>query len=169
VSAASGPRSRPARSGRAGVPTAADRWDHDFVEELGAHAPELGIPRATMRVTAWMVVCSPPEQSAQDIAEGVQLSAAAVSTAVRQLVTAGMLERVSRPGERRVFYRLQAGSWDPPLEAKLRGLGTLREVADRAIAVSGGRADERLTDMRAAFAWFEERLDEYVRTRRAAR
>ncbi|HTZ08986.1 MAG TPA: MarR family transcriptional regulator [Acidimicrobiales bacterium] len=163
------PPARSARRGRAPVrpPTPAwEHWPHSFVEELGAHAPELGIPRATMRVTAWMVVCTPPEQSAHDIATGVQLSAAAVSTAVRQLVAAGMLERVSRPGERRVLYRLQAGSWDAPLEAKLRGLTTLRQVADRAIEASGGRADDRLADMRDAFAWFEERLDEYVRTRR---
>lgn len=95
-------------------------WRDTFVEELGALGPEIGFPRAMMRITAWMMVCDPPEQSAQQIRDGLRLSAAAVSAAARQLIAAGMLERVSRPGDRRIYYRLASGSWDAPLRAKLR-------------------------------------------------
>jgi hypothetical protein len=143
-------------------------WREAFVAELGALGPELGFPPAMMRITAWMVVCEPPEQSAQQIQHGVQLSAAAVSTATRQLVAAGMLERVSPPGERRVHYRLAAGSWDAPLKAKLRALGRLRRVADRGIEAADGLADHRLVEMRNSFAWFEDQLDLYTRHRAEA-
>jgi DNA-binding transcriptional regulator GbsR (MarR family) len=85
-------------------------WRDTFVEELGALGPELGIPRALVRVTAWMMVCAPPEQSAQQIQDGVTLSPAAVSAATRQLVATGMLERVSRPGDRHTYFRLASGS-----------------------------------------------------------
>jgi hypothetical protein len=34
-----------------------------------------------MRITAWMMVCDPPEQSARQIQNGLHLSAAAVSAA----------------------------------------------------------------------------------------
>jgi hypothetical protein len=74
-------------------------WPGSFVEELGALGPEVGIPRAMMRVMAWMMVCEPPEQTAQQIQSGLQLSAGAVSGATRQLIAAGMLERASRPGD----------------------------------------------------------------------
>ena len=84
-----------------------------------------------MRVIAWMMVCEPPDQSALEIQAGLGLSAAAVSSATRQLIAAGMLERVSRRGDRRIYYRLASGSWDAPLEAKLRALGRLRQVAER--------------------------------------
>jgi hypothetical protein len=145
------------------TPPDAPDWRQAFVAELGALGPEIGFPPAMMRITAWMVVCRPAEQTAQQIQDGVQLSAAAVSTATRQLVAAGMLERISPPGERRVHYRLTAGSWDAPLEAKLRALGRLRRVADRGIEAAGGAADYRLSDMRNAFAWFEDQLDRYTR------
>lgn len=104
-------RKRPVASGTEG-------WQASFVEELGALSHEIGVPRATMRITAWMMVCDPPEQSASQIQDGVQLSPAAVSAATRELIAAGMLERISRPGDRRIYYRLASGSWDVPLQAK---------------------------------------------------
>jgi hypothetical protein len=142
-------------------------WPGIFVEELGALGPEVGIPRAMMRVIAWMMVCDPPEQSSRQIQAGLQLSAAAVSSATRQLITAGMLERVSHRGDRRIFYRLASGSWDAPLEAKLRALGRLRDVAERGIAAAGDLADYRLIDMRDAFAWFEDEMEKYIKQRRS--
>ncbi|HTT88696.1 MAG TPA: hypothetical protein VMF65_04020 [Acidimicrobiales bacterium] len=144
-------------------------WPATFVEELGALGPEVGIPRAMMRVIAWMMVCDPPEQSAREIQSGLGLSAAAVSTATRQLIGAGMLERVSRRGDRHIFYRLASGSWDAPLEAKLRALGRLRRVADRGITSAGGRADYRLVEMRDAFAFFEDQLEQHIKQRLSGR
>jgi hypothetical protein len=32
-------------------------WRQAFVEELGALGPEMGLSRATTRITAWMSVC----------------------------------------------------------------------------------------------------------------
>ncbi len=94
-------------------------------------------------------------------------SAAAVSAATRQLIAAGMLERVSRRCDRRIYYRLASGTWDPPLEAKLRALGRLRQVAERGIESAGGRADYRLIEMRDAFAWFEDQMEQYVKQPRS--
>lgn len=116
-------------------------WQDAFVEELGALGPEIGLPRAMMRITAGMMVCDPPEQSARHIRDGLHLSAAAVSIATRQLITAGMLERISRSGDRQIYYRLASGSWDAPLEAKLRALGRLRQVADKGIAATARTTD----------------------------
>jgi hypothetical protein len=152
---------------RAGPKRPSPGWPSSFVEELGALGPEVGIPRAMMRVTAWMMVCDPLEQSAQEIQAGLRLSAAAVSMATRQLITAGMVERVSRRGDRHIYYRLASGSWDAPLEAKLRALGRLRQVAERGIEAAGGRADYRLTEMRDAFAWFEDQMGQYLKQRQS--
>ena len=72
------------------------------------------------------------------------LSAAAVSAATQQLISAGMLERVSRPGDRKTYYRLASGGWDAPLEAKLRALGRLRHVADKGSAANAIGCPTRL-------------------------
>jgi hypothetical protein len=133
-------------------------WRESFVEELGVLGKDVGVPRGVARVLGWMVVCDPPEQSARDIQQGVELSAGAVSTATRMLVATRLLERTARPGDRRSYYRLRPGGWDGTLEVRLRALTQLREVADRALQAAGGRADDRLRNMRDAYAWFEQRL-----------
>lgn len=76
-----------------------------------------------------------------------------------------MLERFSRAGDRQQYYRLASGSWNAPLQAKLRALGRLRQVADKGLAAAGNRADYRLIEMRDAFAWFEEQLEQHIQER----
>ena len=146
----------------------APEWREGFVEELGILARDLGVPRAVVRVLGWMVVCDPPTQSAGDIEVALHLSAGSVSAATRMLVDTGLLERVARPGERRIYFRLRPGGWEGALETRLRAATQLRVVADRAMDRSGGAADERLTNMREVYAWFEGRLDELLIERRAS-
>lgn len=119
-----------------------------------------------MQVQAWLMVCEPTEQTAQEIQDRLALSAGSVGTALRQLVAAGVLERVSRAGERRIFDRIASNSRDGPLQVKLRALPRMREVADRGIAAAGHDVDFRLTDMRDdAFTWFEHHLREHIAQR----
>jgi hypothetical protein len=62
-------------------------------------------------------------------------------------------------------YWYASGSWEAPLQAKLRALARLRQVADTGIAAAGNRADYRLIEMRDAFGWFEEQLDRHIQQR----
>ena len=70
-----------------------------------------GAPRALMRVLGWMVVCEPADQTAVDVQNELGLSAGSVSTSLRYLGEMGLVQRVSRPGDRRIFYRLNTGGW----------------------------------------------------------
>ena len=72
-------------------------WRQNFVEELGVVAFDAGVPRATVRVLAWLVVCDPAQQSAPEIQTALHLSAGAVSAATRTLIGIGMLERAAHP------------------------------------------------------------------------
>ena len=76
---------------RAAPQRPAPHWRERFVEDLGLLALDLGTPRANVRVLGWMVVCDPPEQSAQDIQAGLKLSAGSVSAATRMLTGLGYL------------------------------------------------------------------------------
>lgn len=42
----------------------------EFVEEFGIGLEASGLPRAAGRILAWLMVCDPPEQSAEDLATG---------------------------------------------------------------------------------------------------
>jgi DNA-binding transcriptional regulator GbsR (MarR family) len=144
-------------------------WRETFVEEFGAMSMEMGAPRTMARIIAWMLVCDPPDQSSKDLQVALRLSAAAVSSEARMLIGAGILERTTRAGERRIFYRLRSGTWDGVLEARLRLLVRIREVTERGLLLAGDEADARLRDVRDIYEWFVEELEELLRTRRTIR
>lgn len=140
-------------------------WRGQFVEAMSGLVLVHGTPRAWLRVLGWMIVCDPDEQPASSIQGALGLSAGTVSVAVRGLADAGLLERVNRPGDRRIYHRINTHGWERVLEARFRALTEMRELADQAIAASGG-GDERLSDMRDTIAKVEEGVHALLRERR---
>jgi DNA-binding transcriptional regulator GbsR (MarR family) len=144
-------------------PDATPGWRERFIEELGGLVHESGMPRAVVRVLGWMAVCEPPEQTASTIGSELKLSSGSVSTATHMLVDSGMLERIARPGDRHIYYRLHPGGWERALEVRFHALVQLRKVADRALDSAGDEADHRLRDMRDVYARFETNLGELLK------
>jgi DNA-binding transcriptional regulator GbsR (MarR family) len=140
-----------------------DDWRQSFVDDFCERDLVPGMPRASMRVMGWMVVCTPGEQSAQQIMEELRLSAGSVSVAVNALHDNGILERVVRVGDRHVYYRLRAQAWENVLEARFRTIGELRRAADRSLRASHGEADQRLRDLRDMCGRVELGLAEILR------
>jgi len=122
-----------------------------------------GTPRAVMRVLGWMVVCRPWEQTAADIQAELGLSAGSVSTAVRMLGELGLLEGVTRSGDRRTYHRLREHGWERVLERRFRALGDMRDLADSALDAARGHSDERLLEMRDTYALMEAGLESLLR------
>lgn len=138
-------------------------WRLRFVEDMGGLVMVQGTPRAVMRVLGWMIVCAPPEQTATQVQEELALSAGSVSTSLRTLCEVGILERVARPGDRRIYYRLGSQGWERVLEARFRALTEMRLVAERALDASRGEADSRLVEMRDTYALMEDGVKELLR------
>ena len=122
-----------------------------------------GTPRAVMRVLGWMVVCRPWEQTAADIQAELGLSAGSVSTAVRMLGELGLLEGVTRSGDRRTYHRLREHGWERVLERRFRALGDMRDLADSPLDAARGHSDERLLEMRDTYALMEAGLESLLR------
>ncbi|MHB8294687.1 MAG: GbsR/MarR family transcriptional regulator [Acidimicrobiales bacterium] len=150
----------------AGPGKATPGWRLRFVEQLGSLGVDAGTPRSMVLVLGWLVVCDPPEQTAQELEAALKLSAGSVSTGVRALIDLGMVERRARTGDRRTYYKLRPGAWDRALRARLAMVAGLRRVADAALSEAGDEADDRLRDMRELYAWFEEQTGKLLANRR---
>lgn len=102
-----------------------------LVEEYGLLYEEMGGTRMAGRVSGWLLLCDPPVQSLTQIAEGLGVSKAAVSTAARALLQTGVVERAGEPGARGDYYRALPG----PMESVL-GVGhalALKTLVDRSL------------------------------------
>ncbi|MHB1062910.1 MAG: GbsR/MarR family transcriptional regulator [Georgenia sp.] len=154
-------------SSRVPTPSDADRDPEvaerlaDFVEEFGIGLEASGLPRAAGRMLAWLMVCSPTEQTADDLATALQASAGGVSTNVRLLMQMQLVERVGRAGVRRSYYRVAPRAWDQAMAAQEKPTARLRQVADKGLEVLADAEPDRrrrLVEMRDYLAFMEREM-----------
>lgn len=132
-----------------------------FVETMGLGLEAMGLQRAAGRMLAWLMVCEPPEQSADQLAAGVQASTGGVSTTLRMLTQMQLVERVGRAGERRSFYRVAPNVWDHAMAAQEQPTARLRAIADDGLHVLADADPDRrnrLLEMRDYLAFIEREM-----------
>ena len=136
-----------------------------YADEIGVYFEDKGLPRMAGRVLGWLLVCEPPHQSAEELAEALKASRGSISMAMQLLQGSGAIERHGMPGSRRTYYRLRPGFWLREAEDKAAIAAEWRKLADRGLSLLEDRSEEsrrRLQEMRDMYAFFEE---EYARLR----
>lgn len=78
----------------------------EYVEQFAAILTSSGMQRMSARVFTYILVDDAETYTAAEIAEGLAISLAAVSGAVRELIAAGLLAKGRRPSTRADVYRL---------------------------------------------------------------
>ncbi len=138
------------------------------VERTALILSEAGIPRMPARVLAYMLADDADHYTAAALADGIRVSPAAISGAVRHLTAQRMLVKVREPGKRAELYRICDGDlcgmivgaripvlkeWESALEAAIAETG-----ADR--AGRGGR--RRLAEATAFIAFLRSETEEML-------
>jgi DNA-binding transcriptional regulator GbsR (MarR family) len=132
-----------------------------YVEEVALGFERQGLFRMAGRVLGWLLICDPPEQTFGQLAEVLQASKGSISAAMKFLVPAGLVERVSRPGERRDYYRCRPGAWADLARDQSRLYDEFRKLAQRGLellADAPAARRERLQGMHDLYAWLEREM-----------
>lgn len=103
-----------------------------FIENMGLHFEEYGIPRIGGRILGLLLVSNRPV-SPEEMSEILQVSRSSVSTNLRTLQMTGLADRVSLPGERSDFYIFSDDAWETSLEMRLEGIQSLHEMAEEGL------------------------------------
>lgn len=77
-----------------------------FVERFAVMLAESGMPRMPARVFAYVLAEDAEQYTASELASGLRVSPASISTAVRHLLQIGLLARERVPGARSDHYRI---------------------------------------------------------------
>jgi DNA-binding transcriptional regulator GbsR (MarR family) len=126
-----------------------------LIEAFGLMAQEDGLPRIAGRIHGLFLVQEEERSSLADIAERLKVSRGSVSTNLRLLESVGVLQRSSLPGDRHVYYRLNADPYAHMLERHVRRLNRFQDVVDKASLELPGsqvRARARLGEMNRFFS-----------------
>jgi DNA-binding MarR family transcriptional regulator len=83
--------------------------ERQFADELGFFWENAGGTRMAGRVLGALLLADPQEMSSADLAEFLGVSGGSVSTATRELIRPGLVQRVRVAGERQDFFRATMG------------------------------------------------------------
>jgi DNA-binding transcriptional regulator GbsR (MarR family) len=121
-----------------------------LIERLGLVFEESDrMPRIASRILG-LLLLTPGECSIDQMAERLQVSRASISVDARRLEECGVVERITRKGDRRDYYRIAPDHYSRTLERRLKLMGRLIAVLDE------GR------QMRLESTEVRDRLDEAV-------
>ncbi|GAB3461018.1 hypothetical protein GCM10027570_46530 [Streptomonospora sediminis] len=136
-----------------------------FAEELGQFFEERGLPRMEGRMLGWLIVCDPPEQSAEDLAAALGASRGGISMSVRMLQRAGALERVAVPGSRKHYYRLRPGMWRQEIDKRVEEAAMVRDLTAKGLQELSDAPPEQLRRLRDMNDMYSFLSQEYSRIR----
>lgn len=120
-----------------------------------------GVPLVGGRIFAYLLVCEPSEQTAAQISEAVGASLGTVSAMTRLLLSARLIGRVSRRGERSAVYLIAPDAMSTITRATIDAARTAREMTDRGLALMADRpptSRARLQDLRDVYLIFEKSI-----------
>ncbi len=119
-----------------------DARRQQFIERMGLMTEADGLPRIAGRIFGYLLL-TPGECSLEDLASALGVSRASVSNDARRLAQMGLLERRSRPGDRRDYYSLSPDAFRRSIEARIDSMRRFHGLIDEARDLVGDAPDVR--------------------------
>lgn len=132
-----------------------DRHTGDFIERMGLALESDGLPRIAGRIFGLLLV-SEDCRSLDELAAELRVSKASVSTNARLLEQRGVLERNSRPSDRRDYYRVPPDVFSHTMAQRLERWQRFHEAVAEARAslpIRSRKVLDRLDEYQEAYAF----------------
>lgn len=132
-----------------------------FVEEFALVLERMGLVRMVGRTVGWLLVCDPPEQTFNQIAEALQASKGSISSSLKTLTTMRWVDKTTKPGDRRDYYTIRPAIL-PELTRQQSGMYEgLTETTSRGLALfddPNGNQAARVREMHDFFVWMGKEM-----------
>jgi DNA-binding transcriptional regulator GbsR (MarR family) len=131
-----------------------------FTGRMGLLFEADGRPRIAGRIFAYLLVSDGP-RSLDELARALKVSKASVSTNARLLASTGVLERVSRPGDRHDYYLVAPDLFTRSVADRLGRWQRFTEAlgeARRTLPIQSPQVRARLQGYEAAYSYMVEAI-----------
>lgn len=139
-----------------------DRAATTFIDRMGHAAESDGLSPIAGRLFGTLLLSDEP-RSLDELAERLGVSKASVSTDARRLLERGVVERVSRPGDRRDYYELAPDFFAQVVRSRVSRWRRLHDLARDMRDSSPDLAPvvhERMESIDAIHSFVIERIDQ---------
>jgi DNA-binding transcriptional regulator GbsR (MarR family) len=133
-----------------------------WVERVASFfAEDYGLPPITGRILGWLLICEPIEQSAGEIAAAIGASRASLTTNLQILNASGLVRRLTRPGGRTTFYRIDDDMWATMVKRRMQSMMSFSKIAADGLSLVGADSARaaRLRAVHEFFEWMAELLE----------
>jgi DNA-binding transcriptional regulator GbsR (MarR family) len=134
----------------------------DFIDRMGLALESDGLPRIAGRIFA-LLLLSEDCRSLDELAAELRVSKGSVSTNARLLEQRGVLERNSRPSDRRDYYRVPPDLFSQTMAQRLARWQRFHEAIGEArtsLPIRSRKVLHRLEEYQAAYAFMSEVIQE---------
>jgi DNA-binding transcriptional regulator GbsR (MarR family) len=139
-----------------------DEKTSGFIERMGLALEADGLPRIAGRIFGLLLV-SEDCRSLDDLAAELRVSKASVSTNARLLEQRGVLERNSRPSDRRDYYRMPPDLFSHTMAQRLQRWQRFHEAIGEArshLPIRSRKVRDRLEEYEAAYMFLAQEIRE---------
>jgi DNA-binding transcriptional regulator GbsR (MarR family) len=135
-----------------------------FIERAGMLWEKDGFPRIAGRIFGLALLTEGP-LSLDELAESLGVSKASISTDTRLLERMGLLERVTKPGDRKDYYQSTDRSFERAIAERVRRMHEFEALVESGRAIPGISlaVSERLADHHFAFSHITKALETALR------
>ena len=119
-----------------------------FMESMGMYFESYGIPRIGGRILGLLLIAHEP-LSADRIASILKVSRASISTNFRVLLTSGLAEKVTFPGDRTTYFVFPESGLEKTLLVEIQGINALKRLVQQGLNAlpSDDSARHRMQEM----------------------
>ncbi len=128
----------------------------DFIDDFAALWERFAINPTQGRVLALLYIADRPELTAAEIAEALGISRGSVSQITRQLIQFHMVQRISRPGDRRDYFRVSGNPFGEAARAERAQIGTFIDLFQRGLNLHNTSPPERKRALRNSIAFLKD-------------
>jgi DNA-binding transcriptional regulator GbsR (MarR family) len=103
-----------------------------FIENMGLQYEAYNVPRIGGRILG-LLMANPNPLTSEEMSEILQVSRSSISTNLRTLQMADLVEQVSVPGDRRDYFVFSEDAWLRVLEIRLEQVLAMKEAAEEGL------------------------------------
>ena len=104
-----------------------------LIEELGVFHEQNGVQPAAARILSLLLVSDKTELTFEEIYETLNLSKSATSNSLNFLINTEKLEYITRPGERKRYFRIKIRSLKEGIQKSLEGINAFNILLKKVV------------------------------------
>jgi DNA-binding transcriptional regulator GbsR (MarR family) len=99
-----------------------------LIEKMGVHLEKEGLSPAAARILGILIVSDEVELTFEDIYQSLGISKSTASSTINMLQTTGRIEYITKPGDRKRYFRSKINNWIDGFEEKFASMEDTKSI-----------------------------------------